>query len=397
MLGAATGSIQVGDGRRIAAAPWSIIARDGPEVAGLGPATARIEDGTACLVGKQLGRGLQDLDEPRVQRLELVRREADPVGQCRAIDRDAFAGQDLRLAVERQVIGVFRHEHIGDQRLGRQAAFDRGGWAPAPARRHPVHRAAGVLRAPRHDHAQLGRHLVEALGDILADDVQGAAAAGAGLGLRLDDDLLARQMRRQVAAIGASPVNAVAALDVASPSRPSRPRRRTPVSTSSRARLSWSSLDALRLRPNCARRSTLMMWSRRSLRRIGEPGACSACARRAAEPSGSRRRPAVRRATASCRHESPICSASAPALAIADDVDHCVAVGRATRRACTRDQSSPSRSADELGRRQSHHAVLDGRPAELARPRAAWSAGTGPSDPRTAASRGRRAWRGTRR
>ena len=60
MLGAATGSIQVGDGRRIATAPWSIIARDGPEVASFGATTAWIEDGTACLVGKQLGRCLQD-------------------------------------------------------------------------------------------------------------------------------------------------------------------------------------------------------------------------------------------------------------------------------------------------------------------------------------------------
>jgi hypothetical protein len=47
---------------------------------------------------------------------------------------------------------------------------------------------------PRHDHAHLGRHLVETFQRVLADDVQVAAAARAGLAQRLDHHLLVRQM-----------------------------------------------------------------------------------------------------------------------------------------------------------------------------------------------------------
>ena len=55
-----------------------------------------------------------------------------------------------------------------------------------------VQAAARVFRPPGDDHAQPGGP-VEPLGDVLADDVQ-SAAAGAGLALRLDDDLFARQV-----------------------------------------------------------------------------------------------------------------------------------------------------------------------------------------------------------
>jgi hypothetical protein len=48
----------------------------------------------------------------------------NPVGQGRAVDLDAVAGPDLRLAVERQVVGVLGDQHVGHQRLGRQAVLD---------------------------------------------------------------------------------------------------------------------------------------------------------------------------------------------------------------------------------------------------------------------------------
>ena len=71
-----------------------------------------------------------------------------------------------------------------------------------------VHAAAGIFRAARDDHAQSRRDPVEPLRDVLADHVQRFTAARADLALRLDDDLLARQMRGQVAAIGAAPFGA---------------------------------------------------------------------------------------------------------------------------------------------------------------------------------------------
>lgn len=52
-------------------------------------------------------------------------REANPVRQRRAINTHAFARQHLRLAIERQMIGVFRDEYVSDERLGWQAGLDR--------------------------------------------------------------------------------------------------------------------------------------------------------------------------------------------------------------------------------------------------------------------------------
>ena len=46
VLAAATRRIEIGHGRRVGAAPWPIIARDGPQVAGLGAAAPRIEHGS---------------------------------------------------------------------------------------------------------------------------------------------------------------------------------------------------------------------------------------------------------------------------------------------------------------------------------------------------------------
>ena len=118
---------------------------------------------------------------------------SDPVGERRAIEMNALPLVDLRLAIERQVIGIFGDEHVGDRRLGRQAALDQ------PRRRRRLDddvlaSAAGVF-GPAHDqHPELGGHDIELLADVLADPMQLAAAAWAGLVLDVDDRLDARQM-----------------------------------------------------------------------------------------------------------------------------------------------------------------------------------------------------------
>ncbi len=71
MHAAATGRVAVGDRRRIAAAPWPVVARDRPHVAGLGLAATGIEHGAARLVAEQLRRRLHQLDQPIVQGLQL--------------------------------------------------------------------------------------------------------------------------------------------------------------------------------------------------------------------------------------------------------------------------------------------------------------------------------------
>ena len=96
---------------------------------------------------------------------------ADPISQGRAIQIDALAGVNLRLAIQRKVIGVLRHQHLGDRRLGRQPAFDQ----TRRCRRlhhHILASPAGVFGPAYDQHAELCRHDVEPLGDILADPMQ---------------------------------------------------------------------------------------------------------------------------------------------------------------------------------------------------------------------------------
>lgn len=49
---------------------------------------------------------------------------ADPVGQRGSIQLDTLPGVDLGLAVQRQVVGIFRHQDLGDGGFRRHAAFD---------------------------------------------------------------------------------------------------------------------------------------------------------------------------------------------------------------------------------------------------------------------------------
>jgi hypothetical protein len=138
-----------------------------------------------------------------MQRLEFKGREADPMCQCRTVNVDTLAREDLSLPIQRQMIRVFRDEYIGDKRLRRQAAFNQAVWR---WRLHdPVGAtAAGIFGSSRDDHAQLRRDPVETLGGLLADDVKCAAATRAGCRIGDDDVLLTRQMSRKMAAIGAT-------------------------------------------------------------------------------------------------------------------------------------------------------------------------------------------------
>jgi len=102
-----------------------------------------------------------------------------------------LAGEHLRLAVQWQVPGELRHRDVRQQRGRRQAAVDR-------ARRRLHHRtlagATAISRPPDALDPDDRGHDVEHLADVFPDAMQCALAAGAGIGLGLDDDVLARQM-----------------------------------------------------------------------------------------------------------------------------------------------------------------------------------------------------------
>jgi hypothetical protein len=96
---------------------------DAAELAGLeltdfGAPASGIEHRRRGLVGEQLGRCLQSREQPLVHGPEQPGGAANPIGQGRAVQRDALAGIDLGLPVKRQVIGVFGDQHLGHGRLG---------------------------------------------------------------------------------------------------------------------------------------------------------------------------------------------------------------------------------------------------------------------------------------
>ena len=84
-LALAIGRMDLDDRRRRIPAPGAVVTGVGPELPVLGPAPAGIEHRDGGLVGEPLGRALQLLEQPRLQRLEGEGRPASPVGQRRAI------------------------------------------------------------------------------------------------------------------------------------------------------------------------------------------------------------------------------------------------------------------------------------------------------------------------
>ena len=116
---------------------------------------------------------------------------ADPVGQGRDVEIDAFAGKALALAVERQVKTVLAEQDHRQQSGAGAAAGDR-----VERRRRladPLARSAAELLADGLDHLPLPGDHLQRLGHILAKLDQLALTARAGGGCR-DDDAFARQM-----------------------------------------------------------------------------------------------------------------------------------------------------------------------------------------------------------
>jgi hypothetical protein len=91
-----------------------------------------------------------------------------PVRQRRTIELNALAGVNLRLPIERQVIGIFGDQDLGDGGLGRQSALDQ------PGRGRRLHdtvlaSTAGVFGPPGNEDLELSRDQVQPLASILTD------------------------------------------------------------------------------------------------------------------------------------------------------------------------------------------------------------------------------------
>ena len=106
------------------AAPRPFVAGIGPEPCRLGLSGAGRQHADGRVVGEdRLGR--QDMAADGIgQGFQQGRALADPVGQCRAIQIEAFAAEDLALAIQRKMISVFADQHMGQQARTWAAALD---------------------------------------------------------------------------------------------------------------------------------------------------------------------------------------------------------------------------------------------------------------------------------
>src|SRR5258708_33488359 len=96
---------------------------------------------------------------------------------------EALPKKDFGLAIQRQVGGILRNQHMRQQARTGEAAFDR------PARRRFLHdaSAAGAAQFWPHnlDDFESRRNVLEDLGNIFGQQPQRTAAVGAGLLPRL--------------------------------------------------------------------------------------------------------------------------------------------------------------------------------------------------------------------
>jgi hypothetical protein len=112
---------------------------------------------------------------------------AHPIGKGRSVEVETFAVEDLAMAVERQVIGIFADQDMGQQTRPWATALDRA----RRQRRLNEAFAAGAGQPGSDDpvHDEAAGHVFQFFGDILADPAQAATAIRARLDARGQLDL----------------------------------------------------------------------------------------------------------------------------------------------------------------------------------------------------------------
>ena len=138
------------------------------------------------------------------------------------------------------MVRVFGDDHRRDQRLGRNAGLDQM-FGRRSLRHLAIAVAAGVFGPARDDDLEARRDHVEPFRDVLAELDPKPVAARAALVGEIDDDLLARQMFGQRAAIdlALAPDGRPGWSALAFPSASASPAA-TACSTSSSMSASWS-------------------------------------------------------------------------------------------------------------------------------------------------------------
>ena len=153
------------------AAPRPVVHRVAPQPPGLGASAPRIEHRQRGVVREQLGRRQHGVQHQLVQRRQPPAGAPDPVAQGRAIQRDPLAAEDLRLAIQRQMVAVLVDQDMRQQCLGRHAAVD---WPLAGGCLHDrrLAGATAIARPTGHADPEVGGDIVQHLRAVFADQVQ---------------------------------------------------------------------------------------------------------------------------------------------------------------------------------------------------------------------------------
>ena len=191
-------AIPGGRGRR--AAPGPFIAGIGPKPCSLGLAGAGRQHADGRVVGEdRLGR--QDMASNGIgQGFEQGCRLADPIGQGRSVEVETFAVEDLALAIQGKMIGIFADQYMGQQARSRAATLDR-----ARGQRgldEPFAASAGQARPDDPVHDEASGDVFQLLRHILADPAQATAAIGTGICARRQLNLHPGDVVRDRAALG---------------------------------------------------------------------------------------------------------------------------------------------------------------------------------------------------
>ena len=114
MLALAIFAVDISGGGMTGSVPGPVVDRVAPEPSGLRPASAGIQHRQGGVVGEHFGRGQHRAQHQFMQRRQPPAGAADPVAQGGTIQRHALTGEDLGLAIQRQMIAIF-----ADQRHAR--------------------------------------------------------------------------------------------------------------------------------------------------------------------------------------------------------------------------------------------------------------------------------------
>ena len=123
-----------------------------------------------------------------------------PTGQRRTINVDPVAPEDLALAVEWQMVGIFVDQHMSEQSRSRPAALDRAAWQRSL--REAIAARAGQARAHDAVHDKATGDIFQFLGHIFTQAAQFAAAMGADRVAGCQLDLHARNVIGDRLALG---------------------------------------------------------------------------------------------------------------------------------------------------------------------------------------------------